>query len=269
MAISDIDKLINNAGHFTVAQKNTLLKCFAEAVGIDSGLLSSVASPNDTIDVSITDGEANVDINGKPPGDHTNDLGTAILRWKDVFLRQNDSSGSKLKWVNDANNSTTSINYNLQTGPSFSNDTTGDSLTFDQSNLTTTRTATWQDSDGTVAWLGDILDYTNLYAGPSLVTINHTSGGLFVSGLGLPAIVFVTSDNAGTISATTTIDSQSPGDLTGGWELVVTFLVASTTVAHGTSFTSTNAKTLPTSASANQTFRYIWDGGVSKWKYYQ
>jgi len=105
----------------------------------------------------------------------------------------------------------------------------------------------------------------NLYAGPGEVTIDHTAGGTFTAGQGLPSVIFVTSDNAGTIGGTTTIDSIA-GDTIGGWELVVTFIVASTTVAHGTSFTATSALALPTSATAGQSFRYLWDSSVSKWK---
>ena len=107
----------------------------------------------------------------------------------------------------------------------------------------------------------------NLYNNPSLVTLDHTLGGLFNAGVGVPTVVFVTSDNAGTIGGTTTINATN-GDLTAGWELVVTFLVAATTIVHGSNFSSTGAKTLPTSASSGQSFRYIWDDSAGKYKYY-
>jgi len=105
---------------------------------------------------------------------------------------------------------------------------------------------------------------SNLYANPTLVTLDHTAGGSFTAGLGVPAVIFVTSDNAGTI-ATTTIGSTA-GDLTAGWELVVTFIVASTVVAHSAIFSETDALALPTEATAGQSFRYIWDDAAGKFK---
>jgi len=104
----------------------------------------------------------------------------------------------------------------------------------------------------------------NLYGNPALVTLDHTLGGTFTAGLGLPSVIFVTSDNAGTI-ATTTIGATD-GDLSSGWELVVTFIVASTTVVHGANFSATGALALPTTATAGQSFRYIWDNVAVKYK---
>ena len=56
----------------------------------------------------------------------------------------------------------------------FKDDGTGNGLGYELANLTTDRRATWQDKDGTVAFLGDI---TNIYNADDALTGNRQVNG--------------------------------------------------------------------------------------------
>jgi hypothetical protein len=214
--------------------------------------------------LSTPDQSGSIILDGNPPTDDTNALGTSALRWNSLLLALDGVID-----FDDGAGNTNRMVYTDGTGPTWTDKTVSESLTFNLQSFTGSHVATWQDSAGTVAWLTDVDDAaaSNLYAQPTLVTLDHTAGGTFTAGLGVPSVIFVTSDNATTILGTTTINATA-GDVTGGWELVVTFLVASTTVAHNAIFTSTGGLTLAVAATAGQSFRYIWDLSASKYKRY-
>src|SRR6185369_9109717 len=98
-----------------------------------------------------TAGSINVEITGLPTADVTDTLGASSRRWVglvtelggDIAFDNGFGSQNQIAWTDG-------------TGPTFANRSSGKREIFNISALTADRTATWQNSSGTVAWLTDI-----------------------------------------------------------------------------------------------------------------
>lgn len=223
-----------------------------------------------------------------PSADKTCAIGGATSRWTGMQLQQ---AGAGVVFTNDANNQSNAFMYDLSTGPRFKNVTAGISLVFDQSNLTTDRTAQWQDHDGIVAWV-DSQTFTGVPRAPTpalgddsttLATTAFVNADIPYYSVAAPAIATITSGNETDVSPTTVVANFlmiSAGTLTaytikianGLYDGQIVFMsfnhIITTLTLGGTNF-STAGLAQPTTTIANQCIGWCWDVTSTKWVRFQ
>lgn len=187
-ALDNIKSLLRNNGHVEAQTKETLIKCFEQLLA-DQGELSS---PEGTID--ITPGNpTEIEVTGQAPADRT-DLGTSVKRWGTVYLADGvrmTASVSTIDWIG-VDGTPNSNGYLESTGPYWLDHTTDKTLIFNVQDFTGNRTATFQDSSGTVAWLTDT---------STTLDINHQTGTTYTLVLS-DANTLVQCDNASPFTLT-------------------------------------------------------------------
>jgi len=209
---------------------------------------------NFLVALNTPDGLVIVDASGNilPASDGGSSVGTDALRVRQLSL----SLAGSVLW-NDGAGGGSFLGYQAGVGPQFFDVTAASFANFDIHHLTTDRTFTFPDVDGTVTVGGNTTNPTQV--APT------TGGTVTVTPAGA---VHVESINpAGTLAnLTLAINDGSYG----GQIVFAAFSQVITALAYGgTNITATGGLALPAAATLGQCMGFVWSAATSKWTRFQ